>query len=219
MSVNLDDPLDPEIDKWFLQDAEVPANTFEIALVLGGTVSAGAYTAGVVDFLIEALDAWTERRANNSSVPQHNVVLRVITGTSGGGVIAASAARMLNFEIPHIGKSTPIGKGLTGNPLYDVWVKQLTLDRFLDTSDLREGKDLVSVLNGTPIDEATKSTIQFTGKPKQRAWIAAPLRVIDPYQSERHSLQGGVQRRPRRELRRSRGLHQIRRRLFAPATG
>jgi hypothetical protein len=30
----------------------------EIGLVLAGAVSAGAYTAGVIDFLIEALDAW-----------------------------------------------------------------------------------------------------------------------------------------------------------------
>ena len=36
--------------------------------MLGGTVSAGAYTAGALDFLIEALDSWTQLRdANNSS--------------------------------------------------------------------------------------------------------------------------------------------------------
>lgn len=34
-----------------------PGNTYELAPVLGGTVSSGAYTAGVLDFLIEALHA------------------------------------------------------------------------------------------------------------------------------------------------------------------
>jgi hypothetical protein len=176
MSFNRDNPTETEIDKWFLQDPPVPDGTFEIALVLGGTVSAGAYTAGAVDFLIEALDRWTEQRTVDPSVPQHNVVLRVITGTSGGGVIAGIAARALNYEFPHIQQSTPIAECGTGNPFYDVWIKKLTLDGFLDTSDI--GDKLISVLNGKPIDEAAKSIVQFTGRPKRRAWLAAPLRVI-----------------------------------------
>src|SRR5271163_2793770 len=32
--------------------------TFKIGINMAGAVSAGAYTAGVLDFLIEALDAW-----------------------------------------------------------------------------------------------------------------------------------------------------------------
>ena len=36
------------------------ASGFEIGLVMAGAVSAGAYTAGVVDFLIRALDQWYE---------------------------------------------------------------------------------------------------------------------------------------------------------------
>ena len=83
-----------EIDQWFVNVPPVPANTFEFALVMGGTVSAGAYTAGVVDFLIEALDSWTALRAQgDAAAPKHNTVLRVITGTSGGGVNAAITAR------------------------------------------------------------------------------------------------------------------------------
>jgi hypothetical protein len=176
MSFDRDDPSDAEVCKWFLQDPPVPERTFELALVLGGTVSAGAYTAGAVDFLIEALDRWTEQRAADPSVPQHNVVLRVITGTSGGGVIAAIAARALNYEFPHVQRSTPIADGLTGNPFYDVWIKQLTLGGFLNTSDLDD--KLVSLLNGAPINEAANSIVQFTGPPKRRAWLAAPLRII-----------------------------------------
>ena len=33
-------------------------NTFELGLVMAGAASAGAYTAGVIDFLFEALQAW-----------------------------------------------------------------------------------------------------------------------------------------------------------------
>ncbi|MBN36086.1 MAG: hypothetical protein CMM46_15185 [Rhodospirillaceae bacterium] len=37
---------------------------FSIGLILGETVSAGAYTAGVLDFLIEALDEWHRLKAD-----------------------------------------------------------------------------------------------------------------------------------------------------------
>ncbi len=35
-----------------------PPGKYEFALVLRGTVSVGAYTAGAIDFLIEALDCF-----------------------------------------------------------------------------------------------------------------------------------------------------------------
>jgi hypothetical protein len=35
---------------------------FQIALALSGAISAGAYTAGVFDFLIQALDEWENAR-------------------------------------------------------------------------------------------------------------------------------------------------------------
>ncbi len=171
-------PSAAEIDRWFLANPEVPPRTFEFALVLGGTVSAGGYTAGALDFLIEALDNWTALRdAGDAMAPRHNVVLRVVTGTSGGGVCAAIAGRALAFEFDPIARSTPVGSGPTGNPLYDTWVKTLTLDRFLDTGDI--GKDVVSLLNGAAIDAGARNIVEFPGKgAKRRSWLAAPLRVI-----------------------------------------
>jgi len=32
--------------------------TFEVGIVMAGAISAGAYTAGVMDFVIEALNAY-----------------------------------------------------------------------------------------------------------------------------------------------------------------
>jgi hypothetical protein len=68
---------------------------FEIALVLAGGISAGAYTAGVMDYLIEALDEWYLRKEAdrvasrakkpNQTVPHHDVIVRIIAGTSAGG--------------------------------------------------------------------------------------------------------------------------------------
>ncbi len=170
-------PTSEEIARWFSTAPDAPAQTFEIALVLGGTVSAGGYTAGALDFLIEALDNWTEQKSRDPTAPQHNVVLRVITGTSGGGVNAAIMARALNFDFQPVGQATRLSSGKSGNPFYDVWVNTLHLDGFLDTSDLKTG--FGSVLNGGPIDKGTSDIIAFTGRGvKQRAWIGTPLRTI-----------------------------------------
>ncbi|MBV9250352.1 MAG: patatin-like phospholipase family protein, partial [Acetobacteraceae bacterium] len=92
MTVNTSPPTADEIKQWFLDVPEVPPGTFEFALVLGGTVSAGAYTAGAVDFLIEALDSFSRAKAQGQAL-KHSVMLKLIAGTSGGGVNAAIAAR------------------------------------------------------------------------------------------------------------------------------
>src|SRR4051812_10764820 len=66
---------------------------FQIGLVMAGAVSAGAYTAGVVDFLIQALDQWHEgKRGDDPRCPRHNVSLKVMAGASAGGMSAAIAA-------------------------------------------------------------------------------------------------------------------------------
>jgi len=126
-------PTDAEIQSWFIDVPPVPPNTFEFALVLGGTVSAGAYTAGALDFLIEAMDCLA--RAQQKGALQHKVRLTLIAGTSGGGVCAAIAARALAFDFPHVTHSTSIG-GASGNPFYDIWIDTLRLSSFLDTSDI-----------------------------------------------------------------------------------
>ncbi len=115
---NREPPTEQEIDEWFLNNPAVPPRTFELALVLGGTVSAGAYTAGALDFLIEALDTWSRLRdSGDSGAPQHNVVLRVVTGTSGGGVCAAIAARALNFTFDPVVARHAGGPGSDRKPV------------------------------------------------------------------------------------------------------
>ena len=68
-----------------------PDRTFELGLVLGGTVSAGAYTAGALDFLIEALEA---RHAN--AQPLHRVVVKTAAGSSGGRTETGSTSSRVN---------------------------------------------------------------------------------------------------------------------------
>src|SRR6478736_6959447 len=115
MALDRSEPDAQLVKQWFLDNPAVPDGTFELGLVLGGTVSAGAYTAGALDFLIEALDCWEAARGQPDT-PSHRVVVKVIIGTSGGGVNAAIAARALNFELPHVNKGTAIAQdGTSGN--------------------------------------------------------------------------------------------------------
>lgn len=65
----------------------VAAGTFGIALALSGAISAGAYTAGVIDFLVQALDAWTADE--EPGTPKHNACITVISGASAGAVTGA----------------------------------------------------------------------------------------------------------------------------------
>jgi hypothetical protein len=175
MAVDQTIPNDEEIKRWFLNVTDVPDGTFEFALVLGGTVSAGAYTAGAIDFLIEALDCFSAARAAGKA-PKHDVILKLIAGTSGGGVNAAIAARALAFQFPHIVQSPPIDSISTGNPFYDVWVNTLRLGGFLDTSDVID--DLPSLLNGKPINDGAQQIVTFgTGDAHARDWVAGPLRI------------------------------------------
>ena len=56
---------------------------------MAGAISAGAYSAGVFDFLIQALEAWeTARRdkAQAQDLPNHRVGIKVIAGASAGAM-------------------------------------------------------------------------------------------------------------------------------------
>lgn len=148
--------------------------TFYLGLTMAGAISAGAYTGGVLDVLLEALDkhnarfeagkatGWTGPTADN---PRHRVVLRVISGTSAGGVSAGLAvAGLIGARLATDGPNgEQIGTGGSGNhtapggyvytydyilkPLHHVWVEALDLWRdeggrgpegFLTLGDLKD---------------------------------------------------------------------------------
>ena len=105
--MDLEPPDDATIQKLFDTPGDVTPGAFKIALVLGGTVSSGAYTAGVLDFLVEALDTWTTPRDAGAAVPHHRVALRLTAGTSGGGVNAAIFTRAMNYDFTRFRQATP----------------------------------------------------------------------------------------------------------------
>jgi hypothetical protein len=100
---------------------------FEIGLSCSGGTSGGAYTAGVLDFLFQALDCWeSAKAARTPGVPEHEVGIKVISSASAGaisaGVSAIALARPVTpkpFPAPAPGKQI---HQCWLSLLYDTWV-------------------------------------------------------------------------------------------------
>ncbi|MGN6638199.1 MAG: patatin-like phospholipase family protein [Mucilaginibacter sp.] len=123
--------------------------TFYIGLCMAGAVSAGAYTAGVMDYLLEALSNW-EKHRGEAGIPTHKVQIPVMGGASAGGMTSVMTAAALNNPITHIDKpSANLMAEHPENKLYHSWVDLTGVDMFskmLDTSDIDSG-DVTSGLN------------------------------------------------------------------------
>jgi predicted acylesterase/phospholipase RssA len=171
---------------------------FEIGLVLAGAVSAGAYTAGVLDYLIEVLDRWevakeAEAKAGKPpedwSVPPHAVRIKVVAGASAGSVCAALLAVAGKRQFLPVRATASNRKGpdahRADNPFYDLWVNRLDIREMLNTADIgRDMKlgDLPSLLNSSVVAKAADAALDIhppaAGSfPRQRRYLADPLRV------------------------------------------
>jgi hypothetical protein len=175
------DPLTvKQLRRWFplRRRALSQEKTYEFALTLGGTVSAGAYTAGVLDFVFEALDLWYRAKEDGKDyAPRHNAVLSALAGASGGAINGAIALRAAGWVFPH----GPV----KGNPFYDLWVDGVDISSLLSIAD-GTGGGLKSVFYTDAFEKLADSLIRRTGaplgsdpaSPKQRSYLADPLRLI-----------------------------------------
>ncbi len=151
---------------------------FELGLVLAGTVSAGAYTAGVLDYLLEALDAWQRAKEDHDPLaPPHGVVISTIAGASGGGINGALLLRAAGWQFPH-GPSQH-------NPFYSYWLGGSDFQKLLKPGPADGIPGLSSILNCASFDVHAAKTIEFTGQPlgtvgspRHRAFLADPLRMF-----------------------------------------
>jgi hypothetical protein len=165
--------------------------TFELGLVMAGAASAGAYTAGVIDFLLEALEAWQAAKASGDPrVPDHNVQIRVATGASAGGIVAALLA-MLPFTGHYPMRdlaytTTPAdAENAARNLLYRCWVTGVDIRRMLATDDLAADRAVVqSLLNGNVLAEVAgdaiatvRATLASSNRPHPPRYLSNPLQL------------------------------------------
>lgn len=130
---------------------------------MAGAVSAGAYTAGVMDYLIEALQEWQNRKdARVPGTPKHKVVIPVIGGASAGGMTAVITAAALNNPIVAVSKPSANLNEHPENKLYHSWVDMLQNDMFqllLKTDDIKSS-GIISLLNSQFIDDIAGKALQ-----------------------------------------------------------
>ncbi|MFN8659144.1 MAG: patatin-like phospholipase family protein [Candidatus Obscuribacterales bacterium] len=154
---------------------------FEIGLVLSGTVSAGPYTAGVIDYLIEALDAWYEaKRTGCSDIPTHNVLVRVVVGTSGGAMTASLLPGALYGDFQHFAQRSSALVTNSNNRLYWSWVEDIDMTDLLQRSDLNATENVCSVFDSTKIENIVDQIfdVDRLGKARpQPDWLDTELDI------------------------------------------
>lgn len=89
----------------------------KLAITIAGAVSLGCYEAGV---LFEVLDAIRQHNANPATTKDDRIEIDVLTGASAGGMTAIILAQKLLYSAGEF-------NGAYDNPLYDTWVKRITL--------------------------------------------------------------------------------------------
>jgi hypothetical protein len=178
--------------------------TFHLGITMAGAVSAGAYTAGFMDYLLEALELWEEKKEINrklgknhtdydKKIPMHDVCIDVVGGASAGGMVSVMTALSMYKDMPHIKEPT---HEKTGNILYDSWVlldddldnknsSKTTFEKMLDTADLKNNTvGIESILNSNPIDRIAEKAFEEYAKEdaikklKAKPFISEDLRVL-----------------------------------------
>lgn len=152
------------------------AKPFEIALVMAGGTSGGAYTAGVLDFLVQAMDAWeAEKLRRPQDNLSHEVRLRAMSGASAGGMCAAIMAASLGHEIAPAAdpERPPVG---SANRFYDAWVDRIDIAKLLELRDVETHGKALSVLDSTCLEEIAMAALDGAGV-RTLAWVDEALAV------------------------------------------
>jgi hypothetical protein len=149
---------------------------FKIGICMAGAVSAGAYTAGVMDYLLEALEAYEQQRGQ-PGVPSHKIEIPVIGGASAGGMTALITAAALQQGItPVKAPNANIQDERKENILYHSWVDLTDKDMFarmLKNDDIDDA-GVVSAFNCTFIDEVASRTITPVNTNNEIKWQKLP---------------------------------------------
>lgn len=169
---------------------------FKICLTMAGAVSAGGFTAGVIDHLLETLDLWEKAKQRNRSlgkdhahydpsVPMHEVEIDVISGSSAGGITGAlTLLNLIDEEYSPVNKDNPFGKG---NRFYQSWVEmgddedQDTFEKMLSNSDLdrlEKGQRPKALLNSEPIDIIANNALQVSKFREYPSYISPGLDLV-----------------------------------------
>lgn len=147
---------------------------FEIGLVGAGAISAGAYTAGVIDFLVFALDSWYEAKAEGDpEAPTHDVTLKVFSGASAGAMTAALGTAYLASDQPSIPNESAASAYRGKNKLFNSWVERIDIARLLEDRDLKaKSSRVISLLDSSVLAEIAADGLAITPRSVKRPYLA-----------------------------------------------
>ena len=166
---------------------------FKICLTMAGAVSAGAFTAGVMDYLLETLELWEQAKAKNRSlgiehpdynfsIPMHEVELDVISGSSAGGITGAlTMLNVVDADFVSVNKDNPLGKN---NRYFQSWVemgddsKSTTFEKMLANDDLKKGEKPHSLLNSQAIDGIANNALSIRNFKPYPPYVSDSLDLI-----------------------------------------
>jgi hypothetical protein len=94
-----------------------------LAITIAGAVSLGSYEAGVLYEVLTAI-----QQHNTTATPENQICIDVLTGASAGGMTAL----ILGQKLLYCGNEF---KSAYDNPLYNTWVKTISLKGLQDTQD------------------------------------------------------------------------------------
>ncbi|MFN0212609.1 MAG: patatin-like phospholipase family protein, partial [Saprospiraceae bacterium] len=163
--------------------------TLHLGITMAGAVSAGAYTAGVMDYLFEALQKWETAKKKEAKlskkkkkIPPHCVQIDVIGGASAGGITAALTALTCFSGINPVTKLEPVkekGDKPSNNLLFDTWVNLAgkknmpeAIFRMLQTDDLDGMNGIPALLNSKAIDDVAANAVNHVKSMPQSTWPA-----------------------------------------------
>lgn len=149
-----------------------PQKPFEIALVLAGAVACGSYLAGFLDQFLDALDEWEKRKTNNPDAPSHEIKIKVISGSSAGGMSGAIFLREA-FRRAELREKNPELKDLSKDSLLKkAWVDSIDIKDLLESRDLAKSNVVESLLDCTRIDEVANEILCENNKYPD--WVRIP---------------------------------------------
>lgn len=167
--------------------------TFKLCLTMAGAVSAGAYTAGVIDYLLETLELWEKAKVINRSrgtnhpdydhsIPMHQVEIDVMSGSSAGGISGSlTLLALADKNYKSINKDNPNG---IDNIFYRSWVEMAdtkessTIDKLIGDNDLKEFGEVRSLLNTKAIDDIADEAIRIREQREIPKYASDSLDVI-----------------------------------------
>jgi hypothetical protein len=151
-------------------------STLKISINMAGAISAGAYTAGVLDFFTEALDAWYAAKRARQEVPTHDISIEAFSGASAGGMCAAISAVLLQNDFQHISDTTQTN---TTNRFYESWVNWIDITELLKTDDLKTGQPVLSLLDCNIIEKiAQKALVLGPALSQPRQYVSPNLTLF-----------------------------------------